>query len=251
MVEDCTDAYAWCREHLPKLVGDSGVDVDRFVVAGDSAGGCISSLLAHTLNHPPRTLIDVYGPVDLTDTHFDPIDPEDNAEIESLSGEFPETIVAKGIRDWNPANALTVCPGGFELEMIPIEISRKENADDTLDHTERHRFQSDMKKYMGTNKLLFRTMLHAAEQWSQEEYMNHARSWSSLWRLDGKKTFPPTYLIHGEEDAIVPLHHSQRFGKKLKDMGVDVEEWYEHGGHVFDIKYWVSEAASANQTDLS
>jgi acetyl esterase/lipase len=242
MVTDCTDAIAWCRANLPGLVGNVGVgvDVDRFVVAGDSAGGCISALLAHKLSPAPRALIDVYGPTDLCDKHFDPSAPEINSEIEPLSGEFPEDEVVKGVTDRDPSHALAVCPSPFQLLFIPLEQARLENADPTMEYTRRDRFQCDMKRYMGTNKILFRTILHAKDDWTQERYMAHAREWSPLWLLDGKKTYPPTYLIHGEEDVIVPLNHSTRMAHKLREMGVDVHEWYEHGGHVFDIKYSVS-----------
>lgn len=240
MVADCTDAIAWCRTNLPGLVGNMGVgvDVDRFVVAGE--GGCLSALLAHKLSPAPRALIDVYGPTDLCDLHFDSSAPEINAEIEPLSGEFPEDELVRGVADRDPSHALAVCPSPFQLLFIPLAQARLENADPTMQYTSRDRFQCDMKRYMGTNKILFRTILHAKDDWTQEQYMVHAKNWSPLWLLDGEKTYPPTYLIHGEEDVIVPLNHSTRMAHKLREMGVDVGEWYEHGGHVFDIKYSVS-----------
>ena len=40
---------------------------------------------------------------------------------------------------------------------------------------------------------------------------------------------------------IVSVDHGHRFADKLKDMGIDVGEWYEPGGHAFDARYIVSE----------
>ena len=58
MVEDCMDTIKWCREHLENTVGGK-VDLERLVAGGDSAGGCIATLLAHKLDPPPNVVVDI------------------------------------------------------------------------------------------------------------------------------------------------------------------------------------------------
>ena len=135
-VADCLDAYKWCLSHLPTIFGAANIDLSRFVAAGDSAGGTFSTLCGHFLEPPPRAVIDVFGVVDMTDswfhtsraehlkvTPFPYLRPRDEAELE------------KAMRERDPAQAMTICPWDWELEM---SLSDTIFLGDTRFHPRRH-----------------------------------------------------------------------------------------------------------------
>lgn len=57
-ISDCIDAFKWCLLHLPTILGSSTIDIPRYVVAGDSAGGTFSTLCGHLFDPKPKAVID-------------------------------------------------------------------------------------------------------------------------------------------------------------------------------------------------
>ncbi len=55
------------------------------------------------------------------------------------------------------------------------------------------------------------------------------------WRLAGKAT-PPTVIVHGDADPMVPLSRSEHLVSVLKEQGVEAELIVLEGeGHGFDL----------------
>lgn len=71
-----------------------------------------------------------------------------------------------------------------------------------------------------------------AEQWiGTGAGPERLRDRSPYWRLTSK--FPPTLLIHGTRDPRVPSAQSDRFARKARQLGVEIELCLEDAGHGF------------------
>lgn len=57
ILEDVSDAFGWIRKHAKKL----GIDPDRVVVCGGSAGGYLTLMAGSTLNPRPKALVSYWG----------------------------------------------------------------------------------------------------------------------------------------------------------------------------------------------
>lgn len=235
-VQDCKDAFEWCRTNLPRLLGEGNIDIDKYVVAGESAGGHLTLMMGHVLNPPPKALCALYPPVDLVTPHVGGPSPR-QFPLEL----FTEEEVKAAIASRDPKEALAWSPGLFEATFLDEKLCGELwHAGEGFSYTKRDLLQVDIARYMFSNRLIMHVGLRREEFDSQEAFDEHARKWSPLFLLDGKETYPPTYLMHGEEDSTVGLWHSQKMAGKLRNMGVPVMEWYEPGQHVFDLKYMVS-----------
>ncbi|WVQ83293.1 hypothetical protein IAT38_005432 [Cryptococcus sp. DSM 104549] len=234
-VQDGVDAYAWCRENLPKIL-DGKVDVERYALIGESAGGAIITLLAHVLSPPPKAIVDIYGLVDYLDPSHDPSSKPSPVDIQPLSGEFPEADVKAGVEARDPAGALTVCPFQFD---VPVEVVREVWKAPEYEYTVEQRFQYDVKRWLRTHKNLTWVLLRKEECKTEEEWVARKESLSAYWLLDGKSDYPATAFLHGKDDPVVHYDaQSVPMAKKLREMGVDVLECYEDGEkHEFDNKY--------------
>ena len=94
---------------------------------------------------------------------------------------------------------------------------------------------------MDRHRAGFATLFRKETFDSEEAYMENVKSFSSFFLLDGKKTYPPTFFLHGTKDTAVPVTQSYRMAEKLKGMGVPTGEAYCEGGeHSFEQKIEVS-----------
>lgn len=249
MVEDCVDAFKWCRLHLASSL-DGNVDIEAFGVEGDSAGGSLSTLLSslstllgHVLDPRPGVVVDIYGPVDFLTM------PPITLPVPALipigftgTGQYPESALIDAVKDRDPKNTIIAAPFTYELANIPEATTQHRWAVDasTFSYSERVRFQTELKTYMGDAKLTMRTALRLDDYPTKEAQEERAKAWSSLHLLDRAKGYPPTVVLHGTGDKAVPVEQSQRFAERLKGMGVVVRESYEEGApHGFDQAYTV------------
>ena len=245
MKEDGVDAFEWCRSNLPNILkGKAEVDVDRCVLVGESAGGTLVSLLAHVLRPSPKAVVNIYGPTDFTDPHYSPSTPPNATDIQPLTDKWSEDDCRQGILSRDPSKAITVCPYVFD---IPIQQVRDQWSAPNFEYTEAQRFNWEIKRYMRTNKLLFKVILRTDQMTDENEEMRVFKEKSPFHMLDSTSTdrdgyrYPPTWFLHGESDSVVPIQQAYRFQKKLEEMGVDTGTSYEPGqGHEFDNKYTVS-----------
>jgi acetyl esterase/lipase len=235
MVDDCEDAFKWCRNNLEGVVGQGKVDLEKYAVAGESAGGTLATILGHVLSPPPRAVVDIYGAVDFTDKR-----PRSPADIQPLTEGWSEEEVAEAIAKADPTQAITVCPFQFD---IPVEYIREQWGFPDYEYTQRQVFQYEIKKYLRTYDLLWDVMCRINPEDSDDVRDRKIKQLSPMHMLEGKTTYPPTFFLHGGGDPVVPQYLAERMAAKLRVMGVPIGEAYEPGEiHEFDNKYTVSAA---------
>jgi len=233
-LEDSLDAVKWCKENLPRIVGEDKVDVERYVICGESAGGTLTTLMGHHLSPPPPVVIDVYGVVDFLDPRLlTPTSPD----LPPWEGEFTEAEILAGLDDRNPANLMCdALFGNEQTKCTDEELSQRWGTQ--IAYTKRVRFQRETHNYISTRKHLFKLAFHPERFQTTDELLEYAASLSSYRLLDKAKSYPPTAFLHGTADEGVPIGESQKMAEKLRQMGVPVVECYEPGGpHVFDQVY--------------
>jgi acetyl esterase/lipase len=238
MKQDGIDAFEWCRSNLSSILSDN-VDIDSCVLIGESAGGTIVSVLAHHLSPMPKAMVNIYGPTDFTDPHYSPTTPPNAIDIQPLTDKWSEEECAQGIKSRDLSKAITVCPYVFD---IPVQQVRDQWSAPDFEYTEAQRFNWEIKRYMRTNKLLFKVILRTDQMENEEKELEVFKAKSPLHMLDGKKKgeYPPTWFLHGDSDGVVPIAQAERMQEKLKSMGIETGTSYEPGqGHEFDNKYTV------------
>lgn len=247
-LQDCLDAVAWCRASLPNIVGRDKVDVNRFVVSGESGGGHLATLMAHHLSPPPRAVIDAYGIVDPAACWpiFRPITLPANPP--TWTGAFGEQELHDFFADRDPANVITDALWWDEETRLP-ESALSEGWATEFKYTRRIRLQAELHRIRvdvtGNPEAALRSVrvgsFHEERFEDEEALKKFVRSISPGPLLEGKTWYPPTAFLHGTEDLAAPIEQSRVMAAKLREMGVEVLESYEEGEeHVFDQKYTVS-----------
>ncbi|KAK8089832.1 alpha beta-hydrolase [Apiospora hydei] len=251
-IEDCVDFIAWCRRELPTILGGHDkVDVDRYVITGESAGGFMVTNMATRLPEPaPRAVVDVYGLVDLFDHGLlDTVDQSaypawGSDKADPLQQEFSEEKILSVIReDRDPAHAVSAAlfSGGQVLEgEAQIAAAWKTSA---LPFTERARLQAAVHSYLSSTWPFGRAAPVRLRR-DAAPGTAFARTVSPMQILDtepyvsGAKRYPPTAFLHGSADTAVPLGQTERFAAKLQALGVETIVSVEPDEpHVFDQVY--------------
>lgn len=238
-MEDALDAWKWCRDELPALLPGQ-VDIDRYVLAGESAGGHVAMLLANRLSAtavlpPPKAVVSCYGPTDLIaglGTGYEVLGwfP---------SGEFSQEELEAHIRDRNPSHAVALCPEEFNLD---VETLREQWQDPSVVFNRRLRLQYETTKFLTTSGRLMEALLRLDEVVCEEDRKRRAQEYSPLHSLDSTKSYPPTYFLHGTGDLVVKWEtHLRPFHDKLKARGIKIGVSLADGvGHGFDNAFTVS-----------
>lgn len=238
IIEDCQDSLAWCIKELPAILGQDRIDIERYVVGGDSAGGTLSTLAGHLFEPKPKVVIDVFGLIDSLDLPIQRFPPEPW----SLTYDDRETLMDKAKMDRNPANAEVICPWYWEFpgEMDPADLNSFWGMPE-FETTEKHLFRMDLNNYIQTKDERFAILYRKDRFGSEEEYFEYQKSVSPFHLLDKSGSYPPTFVLHGTADTPVPVEQSYKFVEKLKGMGVEADARYKEGGeHCFENKIEVS-----------
>ncbi|KAK4226048.1 putative isoprenylcysteine alpha-carbonyl methylesterase ICMEL2 [Podospora fimiseda] len=248
-LSDCLEAVAWCRANLPLVLGKKKVDVDRYVLVGESAGGHLVTLMGlHLNNPPPRAIVDLYGLVDfLALPAFSSYDPN-HKPISKWDGssEYTDAELDAFLSDRNPQNTLTDALSWNEQELLTEEQLSKRWATD-FKYTKRIKLQAELhirRTLTVSYEGLRRGVMHREKFGTEEEFIAFVKSMSPLMVLREqlergiKRNYPPTALLHGSGDEAVAIEQSYAMAKVLKELGVPIVESYEKGEpHVFDKKY--------------
>lgn len=246
---DCLEALAWSRANLPAVLGEGKVDVDRYVLYGDSAGGLLVMLMGlHLKSAPPRAIVNVYGVVDFPGI----MAAEQQAperEAQPWTGEFSEAELERFLHDRDPANVLTASTAWREMEEFDdTEFSRLLGTE--FRYTKRVRLQAELHIWRSMHPrgaaLLTTAVMHPEKFEDEEKLREFSLTLSPLQVLRKRQAegndggYPPTAFLHGTGDTAVPVQQSYDMAKTLREMGVPVVERYEEGEeHVFDHKYTV------------
>ncbi|WVR09477.1 hypothetical protein IAU60_006545 [Kwoniella sp. DSM 27419] len=230
---DIEKGYRWCRENLTKVLAESDgcaeVDMDRWVVAGDSAGGHLASLAAIKFEPKPKVVIDIFGVVDLADPYMN----EPATFHIPLPFNTPEEVLQKELKDHDPANATTISAWTWEIEPEMSKEMRTTYWGAEYDAGEKDKIRQDVNTYLSITGDRIRAMLPDAK--GEEALQKAAKAWSPTHLIDTEDSYPTTVVMHGDADDIVPIEQSYQFADKIEKKGAQVKRiWCPGGKHSFD-----------------
>lgn len=232
MLSDCADALRWCIQNLASIIGTDQVDLNSFVVAGDSAGGMLSTLCGHYLDPKPKAVISLFGITDPTDNVFhlktgrNPWGP--------YAAERDEDEMRRHLERRDLSEAEVICPWDWEVDM-PLEQLRSYWGMPSFTPNESHAYRMDLNRLMSNDGTRFAYLLQRHRYQSDKEFEEGMKLYSPYHLLQEGRSYPPTVILHGKKDRMVSVEQSYRFAARLKELGVPVEERYPpDGDHSFD-----------------
>jgi acetyl esterase/lipase len=179
IIEDLQDAYQWVRARGPDLFG---TDPDRIAVIGHSAGGYLTLMTGFCVNPRPQALVSFYGYGDISGEWYSRPDPFYSQEPAVSRDEAYQAV------------------GGPAITGTPFEGGTFE---------ERCRFY-----------------VYCRQQglWPQE-VTGHDPDNDPEWFdrfcpvRNVTRDYPPTLLIHGDQDTDVPFEQSVLMAEELARHG--------------------------------
>jgi acetyl esterase/lipase len=184
MVGDAKRAIAWIKENA----GHYGIDPARVVLGGASAGGHIALLAAYAPNHPDLRPADV-GDADLSVRAVFAYYAQ--SDMRAVADQFPDLPQASaGGRAGAP---VPPPPGKRGREWLRYQAAQLERSANTL------------------ADLLGGSPAEVPQIYDLASPIHHAGAGS-----------PPTLLVHGEHDMLVPVGPTRALHRKLLDAGVPV-----------------------------
>ncbi|OCF57579.1 hypothetical protein L486_05038 [Kwoniella mangroviensis CBS 10435] len=227
---DLSKSFQWCLDNLSSVLGEDKVDVQRYIIGGDSAGGQLSAHCASHFQPKPLVELNIFGAVDLTDPHFSK--GMDRPIPYGTSSEELERLV----RDFNPANAVIASPWYWELEPDMSQETLRSFWGTDYRPGEGDKKRMDLNAYTSKNGSRIKAMFHLLDSQgpeAEEEFKRLTKEWSPTYHLT--KDYPPTVVMHGEKDQTVLIKQSKDFADKLEKLGVEVKRiWSKDGGHSFE-----------------
>ena len=236
-MEDCLDAWRWCRDELPGLLEDElSVDPLRWVAMGQSAGANLSMMMGHFAppDEKPSVIFDGFGQVSFLDPQSYPEEPYLSTPRSDLSAQE----VARRAHSRDKSSACSWCPWTI-FEQGAEDLTRIRGlSPGTYDIKEAQR-HFDTYEHIFYAKNLYETVMHKEECRTEKEWRQRLVDYSVSSQVDS--TFPPTVILHGEEDEVVNVERTREFASRLRSKGVTVEEHYVPGAkHSCDEGWGVS-----------
>ncbi|OCF32751.1 hypothetical protein I316_05672 [Kwoniella heveanensis BCC8398] len=247
--QDILLAFQWCREHLPSIVGgdgDGAVDLDRYIVGGDSAGGHLASYagLGPEVGFDPKptVVLDIFGVIDLTDPYISkPFD------IPIQFG-TPLEVLHELSTSHDASKARVTGAWTWEIEPeMSVDLLRTFWGEDYTP-SDKDRLLMDLNSYLVKEGTRLDVMFRS-ENLSKDEFEQAKHGWSPLHRVRRslkddsrhRSQYPPTVVMHGRKDFVVPIKQSEEFADRLEENGTEVLRiWSEEGGHSFEQAIGVS-----------
>ncbi|WVF67903.1 hypothetical protein IAT40_002665 [Kwoniella sp. CBS 6097] len=234
LFDDIQASFDWCLTQLPHILGERRVDRHNYFVGGDSSGGHLALLAGIRFEPRPKVVVDVYGITDPTDKHFENKVPSGATEDYDIS----DTLVQAALADKNPENAVVSGPWNWEMEPL-LSVKKLQLYWGTpYLPGERDKVRMNMNNNILKEGSMMKVLFRADEMKDQKQYQDLFKKWSPLHILESQSSYPPTVLLHGTEDMVVPVQQSERLANRFKEMGVEVKELYKEGGeHGFGYGY--------------
>lgn len=201
MVGDVRRSVAWLKEHAAAY----GVNPDRIVIGGGSAGAHISLLAAYSEGNPDLTPPDLRG----VDTSV------------------------RGVLGWYGPADLAECYRHYEIDRLAAKMPDPPDWNAPIPPAMRRMFGKDAErlglgKAAGTGRLdwiMGGTPAQVPERYAQLSPVTHIHPGC-----------PPTLLMQGEHDLIVPAQVTAQFHAKLRQAGVKAASlMLPHTDHAFDL----------------
>jgi acetyl esterase/lipase len=270
ILDDNAAALAFCRAELPAILRDmaaelgklpqaAAVDIDTYVLGGDSAGGTLALIGGHLLRPRPAAIIESCAVTDLINYH--PTSPA----AYPPSGAFPDAELRALLAERDPRKAVIAAPYLSEIPP-PLGMGRLPRpqlgavwgASDGPVHDGPHgpeadfseeevRFaamRNDAANLALRDRLTIPTLFRAEKYNSLPELTDAVIELCPLHLLGGmgcpptetSREYPPTYILHGTHDSGVPMHEAKRYAARLTELRRPVGlKVVEGKGHAFDI----------------
>jgi len=183
---DCVDHWKWVFTELPKLLNIK-FDLSKIGTIGESAGGYLALLSGYKLQPPPKVIVNYFGIVCIDSDFYNR--PHINLPEENrISKEVMKLIETKPL-----TGAPVFTP---EMKFSP---------------------RMELYTYLCQNGLVVK------ELWGLNlpEDLEKLSSWVPLKNIS--KDFPPTLVLHGKNDNVVPLSDSKELVQLLKKNGTDYQ----------------------------
>jgi acetyl esterase/lipase len=196
IIEDLRDAYQWVRARGPDLFG---IDSDRIAVIGHSAGGYLALMTGFCVNPRPKALVSFYGYGDISGEWYSRPDPFYSQEPAVPRDEAYQAV------------------GGSTITGTLFEGRQFE---------ERWRFYVYCRQHG-----LWPNEVSGHDPDNDLEWFDRFCPIRNV-----TQDYPPTLLIHGDQDTDVPFEQSVLMAAELHRRGVKHELiTMPNRGHVFDI----------------
>ena len=245
IVEDCHDAWHWCHKNLGTV--SPSCDTSSYAIGGSSAGGGLATLLARRIidsERPPGAVICICGATDLV--RIAKMHAARTAPIPPWTGSLSESQLKAIIQDHDPSHAVisswlpgdTTAPlesktGDEESCSGEMTLKRLWHVpDEAWKDLDRMRQQSDVNIYLGQQRQIVNAPLRLTDDTPWELKEAKVRMYSVVHLLEEQDHYPPTLLLHGADDVVVPVQSSMDLAERLRVKGIPVRERYIPGaGH--------------------
>jgi len=196
IIEDLQAAYDWVRVQGHDLFR---IDPERIAVIGHSAGGYLALMTGFCVNPRPKALVSFYGYGDISGKWYGQPDAFYNQQPAVSRDEAYRAV------------------GGSVITGTPFEGCLFE---------ERHRFYVYCRQ-----RGLWPREVTGHDPAREHEWFDPFCPIRNV-----TQDYPPTLLIHGDQDTDVPFQQSVLMSKELKRYGVEHEFiTMPNRGHIFDI----------------
>lgn len=182
-LQDCQDGLSWCLDNLNDVLQEhnASADFSRYISAGDSAGGALSTQGGCFFKPSPKVVIDVFGIVDFLEhlTRGEST-PKDAIVKPNYHKQRTDEEILAFLGDRDPARAETRSPWDWELEPnMDLETLRRFWGVPDYVPTDTDYLRMDAIKFVfGTGRSLHDFNLRRDTFESDDAYVAHAKHMS-------------------------------------------------------------------------
>ncbi|KAL5328987.1 hypothetical protein ACEPPN_002496 [Leptodophora sp. 'Broadleaf-Isolate-01'] len=241
-IEDMRDALIWARERLPALAKARGIIVnkEKVGVVGWSTGGHLAMTSAWTCLgkegescRPPSAILSFYGPTDFESDYFTTRQGDEYPERSLSMSSIRDALSDKVITNYtspsltpSETNLGFLLPGDPRSELV-LSLFKDGNGLSLL-----------LNGFPTTSSSpTHSTSTNPANSPPRTATPSQIHSISPLSQVRTGTYRTPTFIIHGENDEVVPCCMAVGFEREMKRMGVESGVVVVPGKrHIFDAR---------------